>query len=261
MPDFLTVCCNLPTIGASQSWTIWRDASCRCPCDVHVILHQFAEVFCLEELMVLVRMTMAWVFGMRWWKGSMKVKCLAPTDDKRKVYHRTNPSFLRWDDPRRCRMWGCVWGRVVHSSTAQATGLVTDFSLKGTLLASLVSAKPCRFHRLLRNQSSEAFAKVDLNYAHPPVVNCKSANAIYKNWLADLSQKMSTWLVISQQLFNKVHCPRCFAVDWILRQRHEWGHSVIVFTFHTEQPSTSHTHTHTTLPLWLTFERVMSFAN
>lgn len=69
----------------------------------------------------------------------------------------------------------------MHSSTAQATGLVTDFSLKGTLLASLVSAKPCRIHRLLQNQFSEALTKVDLNYAHPPALNCKSVNAIYKN--------------------------------------------------------------------------------
>lgn len=33
--------------------------------DVHVNLHQLAEVFCLVVLMVLVRMIMAWLFVMK----------------------------------------------------------------------------------------------------------------------------------------------------------------------------------------------------
>lgn len=72
-----------------------RPADAQVLTDVHVILHQFAEVFCLEELMVLVRMTMAWVFVMKWRKGSINVKCLAPTYDQRKVwYKRTNPTIF-----------------------------------------------------------------------------------------------------------------------------------------------------------------------
>lgn len=67
-PFALLTVCNLPTPCAPYNSQLPEEMvpeDADALTDVHVTLHQLAEVFCLVVVMVLVRMTMAWLSVMK----------------------------------------------------------------------------------------------------------------------------------------------------------------------------------------------------